>query len=341
MFQKYLILLIIIFTSFNAIAKSNYTDLADGLYADVKTSKGNILLKLEYQKAPLTVINFAGLAKGRKENLISSNKPYYNGLTFHRVIKGFMIQGGDPRGNGTGGPGYSFIDEITDLKHNKPGILSMANSGANTNGSQFFITHVPTPHLDGKHTVFGSVVSGMEVVNDIEKDDIIKRIDIIVIGDKAKAFKTNEQAFQKQLAIYKKQYKNSIKTDDKNLQVFIKKNYPNAKKTSSGLYYMNTKTGSGKIAKKGDIIIADYSLMLLNGKKIIDSKKTKKPLQAQIGVGGLIKAWDETLVGMKQGSKKTIIAPYYLAYGEKGVGNVIPAKATLIFEIELLTIVEQ
>ncbi len=341
MLKKYLGLLITIFIVFSVIAKSNYPNLADGLYANIQTTKGNILVKLAYKKAPLTVINFAGLAKGTKSNTISANKPYYDGLTFHRVIKDFMIQSGDPMGNGTGGPGYKFIDEISELKHNKAGILSMANSGANTNGSQFFITHKATPWLDDKHTVFGSVVSGMEVVNSIEKGDIIKHIKIIAIGNRAEAFKTDEQAFNKQLTIYKKQRLGSIKKDDEKLLIFIKKNYPNAKKTASGLYYINTKKGSGEASKKGDTIIANYSLLLDNGKEIVNSKKINKPLKTQIGVGRLIKAWDEALVGMRVGAKKTIIAPYYLAYGKSGIDNIIPAKATLIFDIELIKIVKQ
>ena len=166
----------------------------DGLYAHMQTSKGEIVLQLFFQRAPLTVSNFVGLAEGNKEwkdplGLQTKKTRYFDGLIFHRVIRGFMIQGGDPRGNGTGGPGYTFPDEFhPDLKHNKPGILSMANAGANTNGSQFFITHVPTPHLDNKHSVFGEVVEGMNVVNVIEKGDLIKAVTIIRKGELAKSF---------------------------------------------------------------------------------------------------------------------------------------------------------
>lgn len=189
--MRILVLLLTFFLSFQSQAK-----LADGLYANLRTNQGNILIKLEFEKTPLTVINFVGLALGEKKSNQKTGKPFYNGLKFHRVIDNFMIQGGDPRGNGTGGPGYKFADEITDLKHNKPGILSMANSGKNTNGSQFFITHNATPWLDGKHTVFGQVVKGMSVVNTIKKGDFIRKVKIIRIGDKAKNFKTDEAAFQ-------------------------------------------------------------------------------------------------------------------------------------------------
>jgi len=168
--------------------------LNEGLYAEIQTSKGKIIVRLFYDRVPITVSNFVGLAEGTKSwkdpvTGKSINKRYYDGLRFHRVIKNFMIQGGDPLGNGTGGPGYTFQDEFhAELKHNKPGVLSMANAGANTNGSQFFITHVPTPHLDNKHSVFGEVVEGMNVVNSIVKGDLIELVSIIREGKNAKSF---------------------------------------------------------------------------------------------------------------------------------------------------------
>jgi len=180
--------------------------LGDGLFALIKTNRGDIVVRLEYQRAPLTVCNFVALAEGKMD--VTKGKHFYDGLTFHRVIsKGngdaqdFMIQGGCPLGTGTGGPGYKFRDEFNpELKHNKPGILSMANAGPGTNGSQFFITIVPTPHLDGKHTVFGQVVMGQSTVNRIKQGDKIEKITIIRNGDDANSFKADQETFNKLLA---------------------------------------------------------------------------------------------------------------------------------------------
>jgi peptidyl-prolyl cis-trans isomerase B (cyclophilin B) len=162
----------------------------------VKTTKGDIEGTLFASKVPMTTANFLNLAK----------KGYYDGLSFHRVIPDFMIQGGDPQGNGTGGPGYKFGDEFdSSLKHSKPGIFSMANAGPGTNGSQFFITHVPTPHLDGKHSVFGEVTKGQDVVNKIVKGDKINKIEVLDSTDAL--FEAQKANIEKWNAVLKSQGK--------------------------------------------------------------------------------------------------------------------------------------
>ena len=219
----------------------------NGLYAKFLTSKGNILIRLEYNKTPGTVGNFVALAKGDLENSIKKQgEPYYNGLKFHRVIPDFMIQGGCPLGTGTGNPGYKFDDEIhKDLKHDSPGVLSMANAGPGTNGSQFFITHVPTPWLDGKHSVFGKTVDGQSVVDSIAQDDIIKSIEIIAVGDDAKSFNAVESFREFEGARAKR-----IEEEKAATQIELDKYSKGFKITKSGLRYQIIQRGSGINPKK-------------------------------------------------------------------------------------------
>ncbi len=194
---KQFILIGFLMTSlFSASVTDKLDQLPDGLYGQIDTSKGIILVKFFHKEAPLTVANFIGLAEGTKESTRGRRVRYYDGLVFHRVIDNFMIQGGDPQGTGRGGPGYYFEDEFhPKLIHNKPGILSMANAGPNTNGSQFFITHVPTPWLDGKHAIFGEVVLGIEVVNTIKQGDLIKTLIIHRKGKSLRNYKITQEKF--------------------------------------------------------------------------------------------------------------------------------------------------
>ena len=180
------------------IAPGGYTmdNLPEGLYAQIETNRGTIVVELEFQRAPMTVMNFVGLAEGTIEHSRGSGVRFYDGLTFHRVIDDFMIQGGDPEGSGRGGPGYRFPDEFhPELRHDSAGILSMANAGPGTNGSQFFITHAPTPWLDDAHTVFGKVVSGQQVVDSIQRRDRMERVRIERIGADAEAFRADQETF--------------------------------------------------------------------------------------------------------------------------------------------------
>jgi Peptidyl-prolyl cis-trans isomerase (rotamase) - cyclophilin family len=313
----------------------------DGLYAKIATDKGDILISLHYQKTPLTVINFVGLTEGTL-HLGGSSKPtgtpFYNGLTFHRVIADFMIQGGCPLGTGTGGPGYTFPDEFNlSLRHDGPGILSMANAGPGTNGSQFFITHIATPHLDDRHTVFGQVVDGQEVVDKINKGETIKAITILRVGKDAEAFKTNQAAFDAALAAIKELEVKTLKTKEEKIRKMIKEQWPNAVKSKSGLYSQIEQKGEGKPPAAKTTIKAHYTGRLLIGNRKFDSSYDRgEPIAFRVGAGQVIRGWDEALSQMTKGEKRTLIIPPELAYGEQGAGDVIPPNSWLVFDVELV-----
>lgn len=324
---------------------------ADGLYAKFTLSKGTVLIKLFPDKTPLTVCNFVGLAEGKIQNTAKPlGTPYYNGLKFHRVIsvangdgQDFMIQGGDPKGNGTGGPGYSFADEFdSSLRHNGAGYLSMANSGPNTNGSQFFITLDTTKWLDDKHTIFGKVVSGQNIVNTTKTGDLIIKVEIIRKGAKAKKYVANQATFDK-LKLDAVKRAEELKKMEKakkeaEFEAYIKTNFPNAQKTASGLYYVVEQEGNGAQATSGSNVKVHYAGKLINGKEFDNSYKRNEPIAFKLGVGQVIQGWDEGIALMKVGAKYKLIIPYNLAYGEQGAGAVIPPFATLIFDTELVEI---
>lgn len=306
--------------------------LEDGIYAEINTAKGSILIKLEHEYTPMTVANFVGLAEGSIDNdKREKGTPYYDGLNFHRVIADFMIQGGCPMGNGMGSPGYKFRDEFHDsLKHDRAGTLSMANSGPHTNGSQFFITHGPTPHLDGKHSVFGYVVKGQDVVDSVRNGDTIQGISIIRQGKDLQDFMTGENTFEtyKQMAAEKE---NSKFTD------LIKEKYPEAKKTESGLHYIIEAEGEGDSPKPGDLVKVHYKGFFPDGRVFDESYKRGTPLPFTLGKGQVIKGWDEGIGLMKKGAKYKLIIPSELGYGDRGIGP-IPPGAILIFDTELISI---
>lgn len=307
----------------------------DGLYSKIKSNKGDILIQLEFEKTPGTVGNFVALAEGNLEN---SEKPqgekYYDGLKFHRVIPDFMIQGGCPLGTGTGNPGYSFEDEFhQDLKHDQPGILSMANAGPGTNGSQFFITHVPTPWLDNKHTVFGKVVEGQDVVDAIAQDDLIESVEIIRVGKNAEsfnpieAFRTFEGDREKRIAEAKAK-----------MDAELDKIAAGFDKTESGLRYKIIQNGNGAKAVQGKQISVHYKGQLADGTVFDSSYQRKQPIDFTVGIGQVIKGWDEGLQLLQVGDKARLVIPSHLGYGSQGAGGVIPPDATLIFDIELMEV---
>lgn len=307
----------------------------DGIYAKFTTPKGEILVKLTHDKTPGTVGNFVGLAEGQLENTAKPmGKPYYDGLKFHRVIADFMVQGGCPQGVGSGGPGYQFDDEFhPELRHSGPGVLSMANAGPGTNGSQFFITHVETAWLDGKHTVFGHVINGQDVVDAIAQGDEIEKIEIIRVGDEAQkwnaieAFRTFEGSREKRIAEQKRLAEEALEKLAAGFQ-----------KTESGLRYQIIQKGSGKQATKGAKVSVHYKGQLENGEVFDSSYSRKQPIDFTVGVGQVIEGWDEGILLLQVGDKARFVIPSHLGYGSRGAGGVIPPDATLIFDVELMDV---
>jgi len=322
---------------FLVIAVISAQPLPNGLYAEIETTEGTILISLEFEKAPLTVANFVGLAEGtiNFENR-PAGRPFFDGLIFHRVIPDFMIQGGDPQGSGTGGPGYRFPDELNpDLKHSGPGTLSMANSGPNTNGSQFFITHKATPWLDGFHAVFGRVVEGQEVINAISQGDRIEKVRIRRVGSKADSFKIDQGIFDRLVQEAPERQREYSARARKLALEEIRRRWPDAEKTASGLRYLILKRGSGeKSPEYGTAVIVHYTGQRLNGLVFDSSYKRGQP--ATFEIGRVIQGWNEALTSMRKGEKRTLIIPPELAYGERGYPGVIPANEFLVFEVELL-----
>ncbi|PDS23655.1 peptidylprolyl isomerase [Flavobacterium branchiophilum] len=307
----------------------------NGIYAKFNTSKGSILVKLTHDLTPGTVGNFVALAEGNLENSIKpQGTKYYDGLKFHRVIPDFMIQGGCPQGTGTGGPGYKFDDEFhPTLKHDQPGVLSMANAGPGTNGSQFFITHVATPWLDNKHTVFGHVVEGQDIVDAIAQGDVLEQLEIIRQGDDAQKWNAVEafRVFEGSRAKREAQLRAEAEAKMEKLAAGFEK-------TASGLRYQMIQKGSGKKAENGKTISVHYAGQLEDGKVFDSSYTRKKPIEFPLGRGHVIEGWDEGIALLQVGDKARFVIPSHLGYGANGAGGVIPPNATLIFDVELMDV---
>jgi len=310
---------------------------ADGMYAKFETAKGDIYCALEFKKTPMTVANFVGLAEGTIKNTAKAEGvPYYDSLKFHRVIPNFMIQGGCPLGTGTGDPGYKFPDEFDEtLKHTGPGILSMANAGPGTNGSQFFITHVKTEWLDGKHTVFGHVVQGQSVVDSIKGNDVLKHLVILRKGKEAEAFDAAKVfEFEKANAGAKAEAK--AKAEKEKMDKVLNETYGSAKTTASGLRYIIEREGEGVAPTATSQVTVHYAGYLLNGNKFDSSYDRGQP--ATFGLNQVIPGWTEGLQLLKPGGKAKLIIPANLGYGANGYPPVIPPNSWLVFDVELIKV---
>lgn len=368
--KKSLIVLLLGFGLFTACKSKHYAEMSDGIYAELQTSKGDIIIRLEHDKTPVTVANFVSLAEGNNPFVSEQykGKPYYNGLTFHRVMKDFMIQGGDPLGNGSGNPGYRFMDEFVDsLTHSGKGIVSMANGGPKTNGSQFFITHAETPWLDGRHTVFGEVVSGLEVVDSIAavpvdaqnkplNSVVMEEVEIVRKGKEARDFDavqimTDYFAQEEALQAERQKQLNAFVAE-------LQSQKEQATTLPSGLKYVILQEGSGPKPAMGDKVFVNYAGWLENGTLFdtsVDSvartsENYNRLLQMHRGVfqpavmdysteSRLIAGFKEGLLNMKVGDKYRLFIPPHLGYGEQGSGP-IPPNTDMVFDIEILQIQE-
>lgn len=306
----------------------------EGIYAKFSTAKGSFTALLEYEKTPLTVANFVGLAEGVIENSSKDKgEPYYDGLKFHRVIADFMIQGGDPTGTGSGGPGYKFVDEIhPDLKHDSKGILSMANAGPGTNGSQFFVTHGATPWLDGKHTVFGRVTEGLDIVDAIAQGDTMDQVEILRVGTAAEAWSAAE-VFADMMSKQDEIKAAARKREEEKVAALVE----GMEKTSSGLFYKIKSTGDGPKAQKGQTVAVHYRGTLQDGMVFDDSYQRGEPISFPVGMGRVIPGWDEGILLLNVGSEASLVIPPDLGYGAAGAGGVIPPNAWLIFDVKLVS----
>jgi len=354
--KKIILLLLIAISSFYS-CKDDHSNLPDGLYADIETNKGHIIVELDYKKAPITVANFVTLAEGKNEFVTHENlkkKPFFDGLKFHRVIESFMIQTGDPLGTGSGDTGYKFKDEFSDLKFDKAGVLAMANNGPGTNSSQFFITHVETPWLDNKHTIFGHVVDAknQEVVNKVVQGDNIIAVTIIRNGEAAKKFEAVKVFHDYFSEIAKEQSKSAGVQKEK--AAYYASVKPKVTKTTSGLEYFITEKGTGKKPAAGTQVFIAYAGFLEDG-TLFDTSiedvakqfgkfdaaraaaKAYQPIPFKAGSkDGMIPGFIEGLEQLSFGDKAILFIPSHLAYGETGAGGVIPPNANIIFEVQLL-----
>jgi len=362
--KKLIVGLSVLAILFSGCKAGKYAELGDGIFADIQTTKGDIVVKLYPNATPVTVANFVSLAEGNSPFVEETfkDKKYYDGLKFHRVIKDFMLQGGDPEGTGRGNPGYKFKDEFVDsLKHTKKGLLSMANSGPKTNGSQFFITHKATPWLDGKHTIFGEVVLGLEVVDSIanvktvpqdkpEVDVVMNKVEIIRNGKEAKKFDAVEimsgyfEEEEKVIAEMKKM-KETLANE-------FTAQMAEAEELESGLKVFSISKGEGEQPKIGQNVLVNYAGYFTNG-DLFDSNieeiatKYNQLNPGRRDQGGyqpapmlyspearLVPGFREGLQTMKVGDKVRLFIPSHLGYGDRDYGP-IPGGSTLIFDLEI------
>ncbi|MBU1078923.1 MAG: peptidylprolyl isomerase [Spirochaetes bacterium] len=309
--------------------------LPDGLYARIDTVRGPVVISLAYEQAPLAVANFVGLAEGTLD--AAEGKRFYDGLSFHRVEPGFVVQGGDPRGDGSGDPGYNFPDEFDPaLRHDVPGVVAMANYGPDTNGSQFYITLAPVPSLDGAYTVFGRVVDGLDAVERIAAGDLMTKVTILRYGQGAKAFETGQTAWTRYYGVAEEGSKARARAARAALDEAIAAKWPGLEKRPDGIMSKTLAEGAGRTAPRGSLVKIEYKGMLPDGRIFDQSILHGGPFEFELGIGQVILGWDLIIKDMKKGEKRLVAIPPEYAYGTQGVSGVIPPNSYIVFELELV-----
>ncbi len=314
------------------------SDLPPGRYAEIKTNKGDIVIRLEPEYAPMTVMNFVGLAEGTIENTFRDGSPYYDGLTFHRVVPEFVIQGGDPEGTGQGGPGYQFPTEThPELLHDSEGVVAMANSGPDTNGSQFYITLGPTPHLDGGYNVFGRVTQGIEVVQEIEQGDVIRSVEIIRSGEDAERYTaTTEDFFAMVEEVEAEREAEAAAALQAQIDAVTADLPGTVPFGETRMLLGPLEAGRGAPPERGDRVSVHYTFSTLDGRVIDDTRARNEPHEFVYLENRIIEGLELAIGTMAPGAELVAIVPPELAFGEQGLGPALPPNSYVVFEIERL-----
>lgn len=328
-----LVVCVLVLVRFQAIAQVPDDP---GLYASIETDRGTMVVRLEPERAPMTVMNFVGLAEGTITAPTRPNVPFYDGLTFHRVVAGFVIQGGDPQGDGTGGPGYRFPTEThPDLLHDSAGVVAMANSGPDTNGSQFYITMGATPHLDGGYNVFGRVIEGLEVVSRIEIGDVIRRVEIHRVGAGYQAYRATMAEFEVLVSSeLQKRAEASARARAAAVES-IRSRYPEAVAfDDTGILIERTAAGSGTVPSTGTVVRVHLTMSLVDGTVLNDTRANDVPFSFVFGRQRLIEGLELVIASMKPGDRATAILPPELAFGSAGAPPAVPPESYIVFDVE-------
>ena len=313
-------------------------DLPDGLYAVIDTGKGEIVIELEPELAPVTVMNFVGLAEGTVENDFRPERPFYDGLVFHRVEPGFVIQGGDPNGDGSGGPGYRFPTEThPDLLHDSEGVVAMANSGPDTNGSQFYITMDATPFLDGSYNVFGTVIEGMEVVRAIEAGDVIRSVEIVRSGEAAQEYEASTALFEEARQTLVAEREAAAAAELEAALTAVTEGLPNVIEFGETRMLLSLiAPGGGETPQSGDEVRVHYSFSTLDGELLDDTQARGEPFAFTFDEQRILPGLELAIGTMRPGAELVAIIPPELAWGSQGLPPALPPDSFVVFEIERL-----